>query len=109
MPERGRPTGTPDWYDVTTVSQRFMGVAMTGPAESAESVEQLTGVWRAMVLDRDPGADVRDRPGIAVRWADCGFARLAARRREVLPVLATSSRPRLREALPAPATSSRLR
>ena len=31
-------------------------------------------VWRAMVLDRDPGADVRDLPGIAVRWADCRFA-----------------------------------
>ncbi|WP_320774347.1 GNAT family N-acetyltransferase [Streptomyces sp. CRN 30] len=27
-----------------------------------------------MVLDRDPGADVRDLPGIAVRWADCRFA-----------------------------------
>jgi GNAT superfamily N-acetyltransferase len=27
-----------------------------------------------MVLDRDPRADVRDLPGIAVRWADCRFA-----------------------------------
>nr|WP_202510630.1 GNAT family N-acetyltransferase [Streptomyces sp. SID5643] len=27
-----------------------------------------------MVLDRDPDADVRDLPGIAVRWADCRFA-----------------------------------
>ncbi|WP_299536762.1 GNAT family N-acetyltransferase [uncultured Streptomyces sp.] len=27
-----------------------------------------------MVLDRDPGADVRDLPGVAVRWADCRFA-----------------------------------
>ncbi|MGP4009130.1 GNAT family N-acetyltransferase [Streptomyces sp. 4N124] len=27
-----------------------------------------------MVLDRDPHADVRDLPGIAVRWADCEFA-----------------------------------
>jgi ribosomal protein S18 acetylase RimI-like enzyme len=26
------------------------------------------------VLDRDPHADVRDLPGIAVRWADCRFA-----------------------------------
>jgi hypothetical protein len=26
-----------------------------------------------MVLDRDPGADVRDLPGVAVRWADCRF------------------------------------
>ncbi|MFD5160440.1 GNAT family N-acetyltransferase [Streptomyces hawaiiensis] len=43
-------------------------------AESVESVEQLATVWRAMVLDRDPRADVRDLPGIAVRWADCRFA-----------------------------------
>ncbi|MFI8896112.1 GNAT family N-acetyltransferase [Streptomyces paradoxus] len=43
-------------------------------AESVESVEQLATVWRAMVLDRDPDADVRDLPGIAVRWADCRFA-----------------------------------
>ena len=43
-------------------------------ADSIESVEQLATVWRAMVLDRDPGADVRDLPGIAVRWADCRFA-----------------------------------
>ncbi|KOV76378.1 MULTISPECIES: GNAT family N-acetyltransferase [unclassified Streptomyces] len=43
-------------------------------AESVESMEQLAVVWRAMVLDRDPDADVRDLPGIAVRWADCRFA-----------------------------------
>jgi GNAT superfamily N-acetyltransferase len=43
-------------------------------AESIESMEQLAVVWRAMVLDRDPAADVRDLPGIAVRWADCRFA-----------------------------------
>jgi GNAT superfamily N-acetyltransferase len=43
-------------------------------ADAIESVEQLATVWRTMVLDRDPGADVRDLPGIAVRWADCGFA-----------------------------------
>ncbi|MEV5595332.1 GNAT family N-acetyltransferase [Streptomyces sp. NPDC052496] len=47
---------------------------MTGPAESVESVQQLAVAWRAMVLDRDAGADVRDLPGIAVRWADCRFA-----------------------------------
>jgi ribosomal protein S18 acetylase RimI-like enzyme len=41
---------------------------------SIESMEQLAVVWRAMVLDRDPEADVRDLPGIAVRWADCAFA-----------------------------------
>ncbi|MGC9496978.1 GNAT family N-acetyltransferase [Streptomyces sp. WG7] len=43
-------------------------------ADSIESVEQLATVWRAMVLDRAPDADVRDLPGIAVRWADCRFA-----------------------------------
>ncbi|MFF5969490.1 GNAT family N-acetyltransferase [Streptomyces collinus] len=43
-------------------------------AESVESMEQLATVWRAMVLDRDPDADVRDLPGVAVRWADCRFA-----------------------------------
>ncbi|MBC2878646.1 MULTISPECIES: GNAT family N-acetyltransferase [Streptomyces] len=47
---------------------------MTVPAESIESVRQLTAVWRALVLDRDAGADVRDLPGIAVRWADSRFA-----------------------------------
>ncbi|CAL9596058.1 hypothetical protein SUDANB6_05357 [Streptomyces sp. enrichment culture] len=40
---------------------------------SIESMEQLASVWRAMVLDRTPDADVRDLPGIAVRWADCRF------------------------------------
>ncbi|CAL9338541.1 GNAT family N-acetyltransferase [Streptomyces sp. Tu 3180] len=43
-------------------------------ADSIESMEQLAAVWRVMVLDRDPDADVRDLPGIAVRWADCRFA-----------------------------------
>ncbi|MFI2645290.1 GNAT family N-acetyltransferase [Streptomyces sp. NPDC018610] len=47
---------------------------MTGLAESIESMEQLATVWRAMVLDREPEADVRDLPGLAVRWADCRFA-----------------------------------
>lgn len=42
-------------------------------AESIESMEQLAAVWRAMVLDRAPEADVRDLPGIAVRWADSRF------------------------------------
>ncbi len=41
---------------------------------SIESMEQLAVVWRRMVLDRNPSADVRDLPGIAVRWADCDFA-----------------------------------
>lgn len=47
---------------------------MTDLAESIESAAQLAVVWRAMVLDRDASADVRDLPGIAVRWADCRFA-----------------------------------
>jgi ribosomal protein S18 acetylase RimI-like enzyme len=41
---------------------------------SVESMEQLAVDWRVLVLDRDPGADVRDLPGIAVRWADCAFS-----------------------------------
>ncbi|MEU7414260.1 GNAT family N-acetyltransferase [Streptomyces sp. NPDC042638] len=47
---------------------------MADRGESIESMEQLAVVWRAMVLDRDTDADVRDLPGIAVRWADCRFA-----------------------------------
>ncbi|MFD1831341.1 GNAT family N-acetyltransferase [Streptomyces desertarenae] len=47
---------------------------MTELVDSIESMEQLAVVWRAMVLDRNPDADVRDLPGIAVRWADCRFA-----------------------------------
>ncbi|MFJ5775192.1 GNAT family N-acetyltransferase [Streptomyces sp. NPDC093094] len=47
---------------------------MTELADAVESMEQLAVVWRAMVLDRDPDADVRDLPGIAVRWADSRFA-----------------------------------
>lgn len=43
-------------------------------ADSVESMEQLASVWRTLVLDRDPKADVRDLPGIAVRWADSRFA-----------------------------------
>lgn len=47
---------------------------MAGRAESVESMEQLVTGWRTLVLDRDPGADVRDLPGVAVRWADSRFA-----------------------------------
>jgi hypothetical protein len=49
-------------------------ISMTHLVESVESLEQLTVGWNAMVLDRDPAADVRDLPGIAVRWSDCQFA-----------------------------------
>ncbi|WP_180903834.1 GNAT family N-acetyltransferase [Nonomuraea indica] len=47
---------------------------MANLVESVESMEQLALVWRAFVLDRDSEADVRDLPGIAVRWADSPFA-----------------------------------
>ncbi|MGZ3143820.1 GNAT family N-acetyltransferase [Lentzea chajnantorensis] len=46
---------------------------MTDLADSIESVRQLTAGWRPVVLDRDPAADVRDLPGVAVRWADSRF------------------------------------
>ncbi|MHC3451353.1 MULTISPECIES: GNAT family N-acetyltransferase [Streptomyces] len=46
---------------------------MHARTDSVESVEQLTAAWRILVLDRNPDADVRDLPGIAVRWADCRF------------------------------------
>ncbi|WP_424186250.1 GNAT family N-acetyltransferase [Actinokineospora sp. G85] len=46
---------------------------MADRTASVESVEQLAVAWRGLVLDRDPAADVRDLPGIAVRWADCRF------------------------------------
>ncbi|WP_432950798.1 GNAT family N-acetyltransferase [Kribbella sp. CA-253562] len=46
---------------------------MSDLPESVESVNQLAVVWRAMVLDRAADADVRDLPGLAVRWADSRF------------------------------------
>jgi GNAT superfamily N-acetyltransferase len=46
---------------------------MANLSESLESVEQLTLVWRSIVLERTPEADVRDLPGISVRWADSRF------------------------------------
>ncbi|MGJ6960563.1 GNAT family N-acetyltransferase [Streptosporangium sp. G11] len=46
---------------------------MTDLADSIESMEQLAVAWRAFVQDRDPDADVRDLPGIAIRWADHRF------------------------------------
>lgn len=41
--------------------------------ESIESMEQLASGWRTLTLDRNPDSDVRDLPGIAVRWADSRF------------------------------------
>ncbi|MFI0418970.1 GNAT family N-acetyltransferase [Spongiactinospora sp. 9N601] len=46
---------------------------MTALADSIESVEQLASGWLPIVLDRNPDADVRDLPGISVRWADSPF------------------------------------
>lgn len=40
--------------------------------DALESVRQLADTWRAFVLDQGPG-DVRDLPGIAIRWADCKY------------------------------------
>ncbi len=42
------------------------------PPAALESVRQLEDTWRAFVLDHGPG-DVRDLPGIAIRWADSAF------------------------------------
>ncbi|MFD3523956.1 GNAT family N-acetyltransferase [Streptomyces sp. NPDC058653] len=81
---------------------------MADLADSVESMRQLAAVWRAMVLDRDPAADVRDLPGLAVRWADCRFpfwncvtltevgadAELVERRlREAADIMRTKERP----------------
>ncbi|GAA3360495.1 GNAT family N-acetyltransferase [Saccharopolyspora gregorii] len=43
-------------------------------AAAVESLDQLTCGWRPLVLDADPAADVRDLPGVAVRWAESRFA-----------------------------------
>jgi GNAT superfamily N-acetyltransferase len=40
--------------------------------EAIESVQQLADTWGAIVIDRGPG-DVRDLPGMAIRWADSKF------------------------------------
>jgi len=43
------------------------------PAEAIESVKQLADTWQAFVTDHGPG-DVRDLPGISIRWADSKFS-----------------------------------
>ncbi|MEH2511225.1 GNAT superfamily N-acetyltransferase [Nitrobacteraceae bacterium AZCC 1564] len=46
---------------------------MTGISPAAlESVQQLADTWKAIVTDRGTG-EVRDFPGIAIRWADSKF------------------------------------
>ncbi|MGC0335418.1 hypothetical protein RKD20_000452 [Streptomyces sp. SLBN-8D4] len=42
---------------------------MTNLTAAIEFVAQLTTGWRALVLDRDEQADVRDLAGLAVRCA----------------------------------------
>lgn len=58
----------------TDTTSTIDGSTVKDLTESIESAQQLTVAWRAMVLDRDPDADVRDLPGIAVRWADSRFS-----------------------------------
>ena len=41
-------------------------------AEVVESVNQLADTWQTFVTDHGPG-DVRNLPGIAIRWADSKF------------------------------------
>jgi hypothetical protein len=41
--------------------------------EAIESVNQLADTWRAFVTDHGSG-DVRDLPGMAIRWADSKFS-----------------------------------
>src|ERR1700753_842083 len=44
--------------------------------ECLESVQQLTSMWRVIVQDygeRHATEDVRDLPGMAIRWADSNF------------------------------------
>jgi GNAT superfamily N-acetyltransferase len=42
-------------------------------AEAIESVNQLADTWRSFVTDHGSG-DVRDLPGMAIRWADSRFS-----------------------------------
>lgn len=40
--------------------------------EALESVQQLADTWQTIVMDHGP-SDVRDLPGMAIRWADSKF------------------------------------
>lgn len=40
--------------------------------DAVESVQQLADTWRAILVDRGTG-EVRDLPGMAIRWADSKF------------------------------------
>ncbi|AOS64103.1 GNAT family N-acetyltransferase [Actinoalloteichus hymeniacidonis] len=41
--------------------------------DSVESMRQLVAGWRPLVLDAAPTADIRDLPGLSIRWADSRF------------------------------------
>jgi GNAT superfamily N-acetyltransferase len=41
-------------------------------AEAIESVEQFASMWQVFLSDRG-AADITDRPGMAIRWADSAF------------------------------------
>lgn len=41
---------------------------------SIESMQQLMVGWRTLTLDQNAAADVRDLPGMAVRWAESRFS-----------------------------------
>src|SRR5690349_12534214 len=46
---------------------------LTGASPAAlESVQQLAETWKTVVTDRGTG-EVRDLPGMAIRWADSKF------------------------------------
>lgn len=42
-------------------------------ADAVESMHQLLTGWRTLVVDAEPSADVRDLPGVSVRWAESRF------------------------------------
>jgi GNAT superfamily N-acetyltransferase len=50
-------------------SQRGASTVTNISSEALDSVRHLADAWRVIVLNRGP-ADVRDVPGMAIRWAD---------------------------------------
>ena len=44
----------------------------SGEDEVVESVMQYASVWKVLV-GTIPGADLTDRPGLSIRWADADF------------------------------------
>jgi hypothetical protein len=64
--------GPSEGRSVVTWSLRKAKILIEVAPEAIESVQQLADTWRAIVIDRGPG-DVRDLPGVAIRWADSKF------------------------------------